>query len=91
MRVDIDKLISKLDQLFDNSDIKKQRHIISSLYPEKLDFDGEEHRTPRYNIIGQVIYLINNYLEEIKNGKVLDFEALSRNVVPTRIELISRV
>jgi site-specific DNA recombinase len=98
MRVDIDSLLdriidsfSKLDELFVNADVKKQRHIISSLFPEKLDFDGVQHRTSQYNVVTEVIYLINNILEETKNGKTLDFEALSRGVVPTRIELISRV
>jgi site-specific DNA recombinase len=98
MRVDINNLIdrviesfSKLDILYDNADIKKQRHIVSSLFPEKLDFDGVEHRTLKYNVIGEAIYLINSLLREKKDGKTLDFEVLSRGVVPTRIELISRV
>ena len=98
MRVDInfliDKIIesfSKLDELFNFANSKRQRHILSSLFPEKLTFDGVEHRTPKTNIIVDVIYLINNILEGVKNGKTLDFEVLSREVVPTRIELISRV
>ncbi|MEO6524953.1 MAG: recombinase family protein [Mucilaginibacter sp.] len=98
MRVDIEKLVdkiiesfSKLDKLFDNADTKRQRHILSSLFPEKLDFDGAEHRTPKTNVLAEVIYLINNMLDKKKNGKTLDFEVLSREVVPTRIELISRV
>jgi site-specific DNA recombinase len=98
MRVDIDSLLdriidsfSKLDELFVNADVKKQRHVISSLFPEKLVFDGVQHRTFKYNVVAEVIYLINKMLAENKNGKTLDFEALSRGVVPTRIELISRV
>jgi site-specific DNA recombinase len=98
MRVDINKLVdkviesfSKLDKLYDNADVKKQRHIVSSLFPEKLDFDGVEHRTLKYNVIGEAIYLINSLLCDKKEGKTLDFEVLSLEVVPTRIELISRV
>jgi site-specific DNA recombinase len=98
MRVDIDGLIdkiinsfSKLDELFAFASVEKQRHIVSSLFPEKINFDGFEHRTPKINIVVKVIYLINSALEGKSNGKTLDFEALSRGVVPTRIELISRV
>jgi site-specific DNA recombinase len=90
MRVDIEKLVdkiiesfSKLDKLFDNADTKRQRHILSSLFPEKLDFDGVEHRTPKTNVLSEAIYLINNVLSEKKNGKTLDFEVLSREVVAT--------
>jgi hypothetical protein len=42
------------------------RHIVSSLFPEKLDFDGVEHRMPKYNAISEAIWLINSILEEKK-------------------------
>jgi site-specific DNA recombinase len=98
MRIDIDNLIdkmvnsfSRLDELYANANIDKQRHILSSLFTEKIDFDGIQHRTPKTNIVIDAIFLINNALQGKNNGKTLDFDALSRGVVPTRIELISRV
>jgi site-specific DNA recombinase len=35
----------KLDYLYEIADIEKKREIISSIYPEKLTFDGNDFRT----------------------------------------------
>jgi site-specific DNA recombinase len=98
IRLDIDKMaekiissFSKLDKIFENAEIMKQRHILSSLFPEKIDFDGTEHRTPRVNIIAKSIWLINSKLGSLKIDTAPDFQALYREVSPTRFELISLV
>lgn len=90
MRIDVSKLVDKviesflkLDKLFAYAEVKKQRHIVSSLFPEKLDFDGEQHRTPRINIVVRAIWMINGLLEGVKKGKILCIEELSLEVVPT--------
>lgn len=98
VKIDIDKLVdrmiesfSKLNKLFENADIKKQRHIVSSLFPENIDFDGKVLRTPRTNVIAQAIYIINSKLEGNKKGKDPFEKDLSLGVSPTRFELISLV
>ncbi|MEN0055991.1 MAG: recombinase family protein [Mucilaginibacter sp.] len=72
--VDIDKLVykavenlKKLDLLYLNADIGKQRDIIGSIFPEKWSFDGIEHRTGKINEAVRLIYLINNKFPNKKN------------------------
>ena len=98
IRLDINKLMDKvvttfcnLDKVFEKAPLEKQRHILSSLFPEKIDFDGAQHRTPRTNSIAHIIWVINKELSGLKKDTAPDFQALYRGVVPTRIELISKV
>ncbi len=65
--VDIDNLVykavenlKKLDLLYLNADITRQRDIIGSIFPEKWSFDGLVHRTGKLNEAVELIYLINN-------------------------------
>ena len=96
--VSIDKLIDKavstlsnLDILYSEVDVTRKREIISSIYPEKLSFDGLQYRTPRINEAVRLIYQITNELGAIKNRKDYDVSHLSGRVVPARIELASKV
>ena len=43
------KLLQKLDNLYENADLKAKKAIVSSTFPEKLYFDGKKCRTPRIN------------------------------------------
>lgn len=54
--------LKKLDMLYLNADIRHQRDIIGSLFPEKWFFDGLVHRTEKLNEAALIIYLINNKL-----------------------------
>lgn len=94
IRLDINKLTDriissfcKLDKMFEKAPLKKQRHILGSMFPEKIDFDGTQHRTARTNIIVHIIWLINSELEGLKNDTTPDFQTLYRQVVSTGIEL----
>ncbi len=98
VRLDINKLMdrvistfSNLDKVFENATLIKQRHILSSIFPEKIDFDGVELRTPKVNKIAHAIWLINSKLEGLKTDTASDFQTLYRGVSPTRFELISLV
>ena len=98
IRLDINKLMDKivttfcnLDKVFEKAPLEKQRHILSSLFPEKIDFDRAQHQTPRTSSIAHIIYLINNWLVDLKKDTAPDFQMLYYGVVPTRIELISKV
>ena len=94
----IDKLLDKavstlsqLDVIYSQADVTRKREIISSIYPEKLSFDGYQYRTPRINEAVQIIYQINNNLHKTKNRKSEDFFHLSGQVAATGIEPISKV
>jgi hypothetical protein len=51
--------ISQLDVLHSNGSITQKRKIISSMFPEKLTFDGSQYRTNRINETFNLISLIN--------------------------------
>ena len=94
----IDKLIDKAVSTLLNTDIiyseangTRKRKIISSIYPEKLSFDGMQYRTPPINKAVRFIYGINNELRTIKNRKGYDVSHLSGRVAPTGIEPVSKV
>ncbi len=96
--ISIDKLIDKavstlsnLDIIYTEANVTRKREIISSIYPEKLSFDGMQYRTPRINEAVRLIYQIDNQLVSIKNRKDYDISHLSGRVVPTGIEPVSKV
>jgi site-specific DNA recombinase len=62
----IDNLL-KLDYIYETGDIEKKREVISSMFPEKMTFDGTSLRTPRVNETVNFIYMIDNELGGNKN------------------------
>lgn len=96
--VSIDKIIEKavsslsqLDILYTKANVTGKRQIISSIYPEKLCFDGLQYRTSRINDAVNLIYQINNELRAKKDRKSSDVLRLSGRVAPTGIEPVSKV
>lgn len=83
--------LSRLDTLYKEGDIRKKREIISSIFPEKICFDGNECRTFRVNEAARFMFLINSNLQNKKDQKRGELSLLSGLVAPTRIELISKV
>lgn len=53
-------VLLNLDLLYKNGGIALKREIIGSIFPEKLSFDGEQHRTTRVNEAASIIYLISS-------------------------------
>ena len=80
-----------LHRLYLDGDVHLKRQILGSIFQEKLYFDGKKYRTMGLNEATGLIYQINRNLCENINGKDAKLSLLSREVVPTRIELISRV
>src|SRR5665647_308865 len=76
----IDNLL-KLDYLYEIADIEKKREIISSMYPEKMTFDGFAVRTNRINEVAQMIYSMNVGFSENKNRTNQKNSSLSCQVV----------
>ena len=84
-------MLSHLDELYKDGDVKKKRAIVCSIYPEKLVFDGFHYRTTRLNEVVGLIYKLDADLGKIKNRKEGEFSPLSGEVVPTGIEPVSKV
>ena len=50
----------------------QKQEIISSIFPEKLQFDGKKCRTPRINDALRYILQINKNSEEKNKGQILN-------------------
>ena len=77
---------SNLDQLYVQSDIIRKREIISSIFPEKLTFDGFNYRTTRLNEAVQLIYKLDKGFREKNKGQSENFLAMSLKVTPQGLE-----
>lgn len=58
---------------YENGDIEGKRLIVSSIFPDYLEFDGVQHRTQRLNSAVALIYQNNNELQDKKKGQVFLF------------------
>jgi DNA invertase Pin-like site-specific DNA recombinase len=74
---------------YDSYDLKRQRGVIGSFFPEKLTFDGSKVRTARVNEIVLNIALINRKLKAKKNWTKADFSSLSSKVGVTGFEPVT--
>ncbi len=72
--------ISQLDVLYSNGSITQKRKIISSMFPEKLTYDGFQYRTNRVNKAISIMWLIDKQLESKKNGTSCEIPNLSQEV-----------
>jgi site-specific DNA recombinase len=77
----------KLDNLYETADIEKKREIISSMYPEKMTFNGFSFRTSRVNEVARMIYSLDEDYSENKNRTNGNNSSLSCQVGMTRFEL----
>lgn len=96
--VDINQLITgaintltRLDCLYKDGTIEEKRKIISSIYPEKLVFDGFQYRTSRINEVARLIYNMGKGFSEGPEIKTGEKSPDSGMVVPTGIEPVSKV
>jgi site-specific DNA recombinase len=58
------KKVANIDRRYENGDIEEKRIILSSMFPDFLEFDGTKHPTPRLNSAIALIYQFNNKLQE---------------------------
>ncbi|HEU4552085.1 MAG TPA: recombinase family protein, partial [Chitinophaga sp.] len=82
--------ISRLDRLYENGTVVEKREIVSSIYPEKLTFDGFNYRTPRLNEAIRLICAMDADFHQIKKGHSSQFTEMSLEVTPQRLELWTR-
>ena len=78
--------LHKLDERFEKATPEEQRIILGSIFPEKIVFDGNIHRTPRVNEVIRLMYQKTSILEGKKNGTNLSFVDLSQEVIPLGFE-----
>lgn len=79
--------VAYLPNLYQEADIEEKRRIISSMYPENLTFDGEQHRTNRLNEAIRVFNSVKPVFEAKKKDKSVEKTDLSSMVAGSRIEL----
>lgn len=68
------KNLSGLDLLYENGTIKEKRKILGSIFPEKLTFDGVQHRTTRINEVLNLIFQKTASYLKIKKGQICYFQ-----------------
>ncbi|MEY4963824.1 MAG: hypothetical protein RLZZ323_1143 [Bacteroidota bacterium] len=86
--------INALDNLkehYVNSSIRDKQQLISSIFPEKFEFDGKKCRTTRINDVLRVILQIDKELENEKSGQLSKKIELSTLVESPGIELLSKI
>ena len=73
-----------------NSAITNKKKLISSIFSEKIEFDGKKCRTTRINDVLKYILQIDKGFSKNKKGENLKKMSLSRVVETPRIELGSK-
>ena len=72
--------LENFKQTYLNSPLAHKQKLISSIYPEKIDFDGKKCRTIRINDFLRYILQIDKELPERKIGQISKNMSLSRLV-----------
>src|SRR5690606_22594292 len=72
--------VANIDRRYENGNIEEKRLIVSSIFPDFLEFDGTQHRTRRLNSAIALIYQNNNKLQKKNKGTSLPFLDLSLEV-----------
>ena len=65
-------LIDNLDKYFEDAPIEVKQHLLSSIFPEKVEFDGISFRTTKYNSVLDLIYNETKQLRGTKKDKPTD-------------------
>ncbi|MES2275902.1 MAG: recombinase family protein [Bacteroidota bacterium] len=81
------KLFYRLKDYYEFVDMEGKRDLVSSMFPEKITFDGTEHRTPKLNEVVAHIYQINRNLRHKKTRPNEKNSRQPRQVTWERIEL----
>ena len=82
--------LENFKQTYTNSAIAHKKKLISSIFPEKIEFDGKKCRTTRINDVLRYILLIDKELVENKKGQISKKLSLSRLVESEGIEPSSK-
>ena len=80
------KLMQNLETFFEQSDVHIKNKLMSSIFEEKIEFDGVKYRTPIFKDGFRFIYSKINELESIANKKGDNLSKVSRLVLKVGIE-----
>ena len=80
-------LINNLPQYIEDAPVDVKMKLVSSMFPEKLHFDGKSYRTDHFNEVLNLIYQQTNTLRGSKTKNSSDFSNELRSVPRTRLEL----
>jgi site-specific DNA recombinase len=75
-------LLNNVDIIYRNAGTLKKRELIGSMFPQKLEFDGEHYRTAGINEAVQLIFNLGKAFGEIKMGQTINISGLSHEVIP---------
>lgn len=84
------KHLDQFAETYRNIGVEEKVELISSIFPEKIEFDGEKCRTGRVNDVLRYILQIDKQLPNKKKGQISDKLYLSRQVESGRLELPSK-
>lgn len=71
------KVLENIDNLYLKGNSKTKNNIIGSMFPEKLEFDGEHFRTTRVNEAVRLIFNIDEAFSQKERGQKQEISALS--------------
>ena len=80
-------IIANLGLFMRNAPAKTKCKILSSMFPQKIEFDGEKYRTHEYNQVLDLIFQETNKLRGYGEKESEKSEAVSHSVPRPRIEL----
>ena len=80
-------IIANLGLFMKNAPVKTKCKILSSMFPQKIEFDGEKYRTKSYNQVLDLIFQETNKLRGYGEKESAKSEEDSHSVPRPRIEL----
>lgn len=83
-------LIQNIDVLFEKANVSVKSKLMSSIFDEKIEFDGEKYRTPQFKEGFGYIYKKINELESVLNKTGDNFSKVSHLVELAGFEPASR-
>ena len=80
------RLMQNLDVFFEQANVSIKNKLMSSIFEEKVEFDGVKYRTPIFKEGFEFIYSKIDELESIKNKKGDNLSKVSRLVLKAGLE-----
>ena len=80
------KLMQNLETFFEQSDVHIKNKLMSSIFEEKIEFDGQKYRTPNFKEGFGFIYQKINELQVLRKEKGDKLSNVSRLVLKVGIE-----
>ena len=78
--------MQNLDTFFEQANVSVKSRLISSIFGEKIEFDGVKYRTPKFKEGFGFIYQKINELQGLKKQKGDNFSDISHLVLKVGIE-----